>query len=133
MSNARRLGLLAAAIAVVVAAFVIANPGGGDDSSTTTTTAAPGRAVRPSVETIRIRDARPVGGIATIRVSKGDTVRFRVVSDTADEIHVHGYDLHKHVAAGGSVTFAFRADSDGEYEVELENHKQQIAELTIEP
>ena len=43
-------------------------------------------------------------------------------SDTADEIHVHGYDVHKDVAAGGSATFSIPATIDGRFVVELENH-----------
>ena len=60
-------------------------------------------------------------------------MRFEVVSDTADEIHVHGYDLMKDVAKGGSVTFSFKGSIDGRFVVELEDHEQQIAELDVAP
>jgi hypothetical protein len=56
-----------------------------------------------------------------------------VSSDTADEVHVHGYDLKKDVAAGGTVSFAFRADIDGIFEVELENSGIQLAQLRVDP
>jgi hypothetical protein len=56
-----------------------------------------------------------------------------VRSDTADEIHVHGYDFMKDVTAGGKVVFNFKANIDGGFEIELENRKQQIAELTVQP
>jgi hypothetical protein len=39
-------------------------------------------------------NGQPQGGIQKITVNKGQRVRFRVVSDVADEIHVHGYDFH---------------------------------------
>jgi hypothetical protein len=60
-------------------------------------------------------------------------VRLRVVSDVADEIHLHGYDLKKDVPAGGSVTFSFTADIEGVFEVELEGRGEQIAQLTVRP
>jgi hypothetical protein len=85
------------------------------------------------VPTIVIRDGEPVGGIEELEYSAGDEVRFRVSSDAAEEIHVHGFDLAKDVAAGGTVEFAFPADLEGIYEVELEQLGVQIAELQINP
>ncbi len=54
-------------------------------------------------------------------------------SDVAEEVHVHGFDVSKDVAAGGSVTFSFEANIDGKYEVELEHSAVQIASLSISP
>ena len=56
-----------------------------------------------------------------------------VHSDVADEIHVHGYNLMKDVAAGGTVKISFVADVPGRFEAELENHGTQIADLTVTP
>jgi hypothetical protein len=78
-------------------------------------------------------DAKPSGGIQKLKFNKGDQIRFRVVSDTADEIHVHGYDLMKDVPAGGNVSFNFKGSIDGRFVVELEEHGQQIAELDVAP
>jgi hypothetical protein len=145
-SRTQRLLLLAVAVAVVVAAFVVLRPGSGDDrpastqpSSTTAATATTGAAspsaqpAAPPVPTIRIVDGKPVGGVKKISVAKGDRIRLKVVSDVADEIHVHGYDLKKDVAAGGTARFSFPATIDGRFEVELENAGQQIASLEVQP
>lgn len=78
-------------------------------------------------------NARPQGGIDDLTFKKGGTVKFRVVFDTADEIHVHGYDVHKDVARGGSVTFSFPARIDGRFVVELEAAGTQIARLDVTP
>ena len=83
--------------------------------------------------TVRVVDAKPQGGVKKLTCQKGGTVKFRVVSDTADEIHVHGYDFHKDVAKGGSVTFDFPAKIDGRFVVELEGSSTQIAELDVNP
>jgi len=85
------------------------------------------------VPTIVVRGGEPVDGIAELAVSAGEDVRFRVTSDEAEEIHVHGYDLAQRVPAGGTVEFDFPADLEGIYEVELEELAVQIAELRVEP
>jgi hypothetical protein len=121
MSTGARLGILAGIIVVAIVALVIA--GGGSDDKTKTT---------PTYR-VTVKNAKPVGGIKRINVNKGDQVKLVVNSDTADEIHFHGYDFKKDVKAGGSVTFNFKATIDGSFEAELEDHKQQIAELTVEP
>lgn len=85
------------------------------------------------VPTIEVRNGEPVGGIQTLEFSAGDEVRFRVSSDEAEEIHVHGYDIAKDVPAGGTIEFDFPAELEGIYEAELEGQGVQIAELRINP
>jgi cytoskeletal protein RodZ len=97
--------------------------------STTTATTPPA----PAVRTVRVVNGQPAGGIKTISYTKNDQIRLKVVSDTADEIHVHGYDLKKDVTAGGSVEFDFKATIEGRFEVELENAGTQIATLQVNP
>ena len=158
LSNLQRLAIVVGAIVVLVVAYVVF-AGGSDDndksasqpaatqsSSTpstqstdtgatdtseteTPTTAAP----PPAPPTVRVVNAKPQGGIQKLKFNKGDQINFRVVSDTADEIHVHGYDLMKDVPKGGSVTFSFKGSIDGRFVVELEDHKEQIAELDVQP
>ncbi|MBA2515687.1 MAG: hypothetical protein H0V26_15390 [Solirubrobacterales bacterium] len=48
-----------------------------------------------------------MGGQARLTFEKGETARFAISSDVADEIHVHGYDVYKDVPAGGTARFAF--------------------------
>jgi hypothetical protein len=101
----------------------------GTTTTETTTTPAP----TPATPVVRVVGAKPQGGVKRLTFSKGDTIRFTVQSDTADEIHVHGYDVHKDVPAGGSVTFTIPAKIDGRFVVELERHATQIAELEVQP
>jgi hypothetical protein len=132
LSTAQRLALVAGAVAVLVVAYLLIQRGGGGDKSATTTTAAamPSQSAAP---TVRVVGGKPQGGIRKLTFDKGGEVRFRVVSDTADEIHVHGYDLRQDVAKGGSVSFRFRASIDGRFVVELEGRGVQIAELDVQP
>jgi hypothetical protein len=147
-SNGSRIAAAVVAVALVVVLF-FAFQGGDDegDSSTTatsatsatstpTTEAGGGGDEKPassSVPTITIKDGQPEGGIADLSFDQGEDVRFVVDSDTADEVHVHGYDIGEDVEAGGTVKFDFPADLEGVFEVELESSATQIAELTVNP
>ena len=135
----------APALALLAGALLLAGCGGGSKSSSQTTTAAttaPVRTVtaqpvtRPAepkatVITIRIKDGKPVGGITRVTVKKPQRVELVVHSDVADEVHVHGYDLHQDVEAGGTARIGFPATIQGVFEAELENRKLQILELTV--
>jgi uncharacterized lipoprotein YajG len=135
----------APALALLAGALLLAGCGGGSKSSSQTTTAAttaPVRTVtaqpvtRPAepkatVITIRIKDGKPVGGITRVTVKKQQRVELVVHSDVADEVHVHGYDLHQDVEAGGTARIGFPATIQGVFEAELENRKLQILELTV--
>ncbi len=118
----RRAAIVIAGVAVLVVAFVVLG-GGGSDKSTSA----------GSVPTVRVVAAKPQGGLQKLSFKKGRRVVFRVVSDTADEIHVHGYDIHKDVKKGGSVTFSFPGRIEGRFVVELEAKGEQIAQLDVVP
>jgi hypothetical protein len=150
LSNLQRLAIVVGAIVVLVVAYVVFS-GGGDDSTkdatqpgstqpastqstgTSQTKTATQPAAPPAPPTVRVVNAKPQGGVQKLTFKKGDEIRFRIVSDTADEIHVHGYDLMKDVPKGGSVSFSFKGSIDGRFVVELENHGEQIAELDVTP
>ena len=99
------------------------------DTTTKTTTSA---TAGPVTIRVLIKGGKPVGGIQRATVKKGQKVAIVVHSDVADEVHVHGYDLHKDVDAGGTVRIAFPATITGVFEAELESRKLQIIEFTVE-
>src|SRR3954471_5677483 len=109
-----------------------ADDSGSETGSTSTATSTSTPAV-PASQTINVVNGQPQGGVKTVTFKKGDQAVLKVNSDTADEIHVHGYDLKKDVEKGGSVTFTFKATIDGRFEVELENAGTQIANLEVTP
>jgi hypothetical protein len=119
--------------------FVVLNSGGDSNKSSTSTSTTSGKpgttttAPASAPQVITVRNAKPVGGIEKLDYTKGDQVRFKINSDVADEIHVHGYDFHKNVPAGGSVSFSFPAKIDGVFVIELESRGEQIAELRVKP
>jgi hypothetical protein len=121
MSTGARLGIIGAIVVVAIIAIVLIS-GGGSDSTPKTANA-----------TITVKNAKPEGGVKKIKIKQGGTVNLTVHSDTADEIHVHATDQHEDVAKGGTIKMTIKPTGTGNSEIELENHKQQIAELTIEP
>ena len=152
-SNGTRIAALLVTLAVIVGLF-FAFKGGGDDDSTNATTATTDTAAtttddsgsepsgekkkkekpaESSVPVIEVVGGQPQGGIAGLDFNQGDEIRFDVTSDTADEVHVHGYDIEEEVPAGGTAKFDFPADLEGVFEVELHSSETQIAELTVNP
>jgi hypothetical protein len=141
MSGNQRWALIGLAAVVLVVGFVLAQSGsddGGGDESSTTSAATTGNGnggtpAEPAVATIVVKDAKPVGGVKVLKFDKGATIRFKVRSDTADEIHFHGYDKHADVKPGGTASFDVPATIDGKFVVELEDHRQQIASVEVAP
>ncbi|MGC1851585.1 MAG: hypothetical protein WA687_04010 [Solirubrobacterales bacterium] len=123
---------------LVLAAPIALAACGGDEGGSNTTTAveektAPKAPPKPAIETIVIRNGEPVGGVQELEYDAGEQIRFRVRSDRADEVHVHGYDIEQEIPAGGTATLSFPADIEGIFEVELHESEAQIAELRVNP
>jgi hypothetical protein len=97
------------------------------------TTAAATTAAEPSVLTIEVVDEKPVGGVAKLKVKKGDQIHFIVESDSKQEVHLHGYDVAKDVDPGEPAEFDLKATIEGVFEAELEDPGVQILKLTVEP
>jgi len=122
MSTGGRLAIVGGIIVLAIIGIVIASSGGNS-----------GDAPKTANVTIDVKNAKSVGGVKKIKLKQGGTLFLTVNSDTADEIHVHATDQHKDVEKGGTIKMTIKPTGTGNSEIELENHKQQIAELTIEP
>ena len=117
MDRTQRLRFLGiAAVIAVIAIVVLATTGGSSKTKYTTGT--------PTLTAAKTQD---------LKYKQGSTISFKVKSDKADEVHVHGYDFHKDVEAGGEVSFSFPAKITGAFIIELENQKTTLANLTVEP
>ena len=89
-------------------------------------------AVAPTA-TVTVSDGQPADGIVRIEVTQGDTVILEIVSDTSDEVHVHGLDVYGDAVAGDPLLMTFEASVAGIWEIELETTHTQIAELVVNP
>jgi hypothetical protein len=70
----------------------------------------------------------------TPTAKQGDQVTMTITADKAEEIHLHGYDIHFQIpSAGGSVTHTFTADKTGSFEMELEATSTHLGQLQVSP
>jgi hypothetical protein len=67
---------------------------------------------------LNIRHGTVAGDERVIKVEKGDALRLRITSDTAGELHLHGYRLAAKVAPGATSELAFKAYATGRYPFE---------------
>lgn len=97
-------------------------------------TVAPSPTAPAADQTIHITYAagKVTGVSAVVKVKKNSTVALVVTSDTADEIHLHGYDKSVDVAKGGTATLLFKATLTGKWEVELEKLKHRLVFLQVQ-
>ena len=145
MTRTQRLTFLGIAVVIAVVAVILL-AGGSDETdkasnsartptATPTATAAEGEATATPTPTATPKPPPllQAGKVKTLTFDQGDTVRFRVRSDTAEEVHIHGYDIKKDLEPGKTATVSFRASITGIFEIELEGSATQIAELKVEP
>jgi len=147
-SNGTRIAAVLVTLAAIVVLFFVFKGGDEDNDSTTAASETTSTATeaeqndgdkpkpkpdKPSATVIKVVGGEPQGGVADLEFNKGDEIRFDVESDTADEVHVHGYDIEEELPANGTAKFDFPADLEGVFEVELHSSETQIAELTVSP
>lgn len=149
MSRAQRLTFLAIAAVIAVVAVVVIVGGGDDEEEAANTgaqaTATPSATATAEPEATATDTPEPTptpkpepplvtrGEVTKLRFEQGETVRFRVRSDVADHVHVHGYDLMKDVEPGKTIMFSFPAEITGIFEIELEDRGEEIAQLRVDP
>jgi len=88
----------------------------------------------------RVTAARPAEP-RVLQVLKGDSVRLRIASDSAGEVHVHGYRLDAKVAPGKTAEIGFIAHATGRYRIEwhdgatgsVSHHGPPLATLEVRP
>jgi hypothetical protein len=147
MSRTQRLALLGVAAIIAVLAVVVL-PGSDDPrqaspAASRQATEAPQTTRATSTErpeTTRRgpeREPQPpllrAGRERELQVTKGERVRFRVRHPTAEEVHVHGYDISRELEPGRTETLSFEAELEGIFEVELERSGAPLATLTVKP
>lgn len=92
-------------------------------------------AISPMPRTIelRIQAGRLVAGPEVIHAQQGDELILHVLSDSADEVHVHGYNLMLELAPNKLGTLQFTADRSGRFEYELEKTGVALGALEVLP
>ena len=145
MSRNQRLGFLGIAAVIAVAAIIVLTAGGGNDEQEATNAASQQTATPTATATAEGETPTPTptpkpkppllqaGEVTKLRVTEGETVRFRARSAQAEEIHVHGYDRYVDLPAGETVSESFEASITGIFEIELHGSGEVIGELRVDP
>jgi heme/copper-type cytochrome/quinol oxidase subunit 2 len=146
MSRAQRLSFLGIAVVIAIVAIVVladssedpATPPAENADATATATPTEGAsAADPTPTPTPTPKPQPPlldgSKVVKLEFTEGDTVQFRVKSDVAEEVHVHGYNIAKDLEPGQMTTVSFPASITGIFEIEYEHAKQQIAELRVNP
>jgi FtsP/CotA-like multicopper oxidase with cupredoxin domain len=95
--------------------------------------ASPAPAAGPRDVALVVKGGQLVSGNPVIQVRQGDEVTLRITSDKADELHMHGYDRHAHIAAGGTATLKIKADRTGRFPFELHKSHLELGTLEVYP
>ena len=80
-----------------------------------------------------VRNGERAAGPVTMQAREGDDVEIKVTSDRADELHLHGYDLHTPLKANEPAVLYFKATHSGRFDVELHHAGITLGSLEIQP
>ena len=108
----------------------------GANSELTTPTAQLPAASTSSASTVIevvVSKGKLTSGQPVVRLKKGDPVVLRVTSDVADELHLHGYNLHLRLKPGQTATLEFAAKKTGRFTYELHHAELELGVLEIYP
>jgi FtsP/CotA-like multicopper oxidase with cupredoxin domain len=138
MSRAQRLTFLGIAAIIAVVAVIVLSGGGDetDKAAEATATPTPSSGTAEATPTPTPKPKPPLlqaGKEPTLSFDQGDTVRFRVRHGEAEEVHIHGYDIKKDLAANETANVSFEASIPGVFEVELEHSGTPLGRLKVEP
>ena len=80
---------------------------------------------------VEVAGGKPVDGVQRHRIDARDSVTITVIGDTADELHIHGYNLEVSFAPGQPGTITFEANIPGIFEAETHHHGDLVMELEV--
>jgi hypothetical protein len=138
-TRARAATLLAALVLTGCAGTAPDDEDGAASSSsaadpTGTTTAATDAAPRSAsgrALAVEVTGGRATGDTGRVPVELGEQVTLTVTSDTADELHLHGYDLEAELEPGQPAVLRFPADIAGVFEAELHEAGTVLLSLQV--
>ncbi len=88
---------------------------------------------KPKSFELVVSKGKLVSGPAVIQVREGDDVQLLITSDQADELHMHGYDLHLSLKPNVPATLSFKAEHSGRFDYELHHAHAELGTLEVQP
>jgi hypothetical protein len=68
-----------------------------------------------------------------VTAAEGDRVVLRFTTDSALEVHVHGYGVEREVEPGEPTELSFEAKLTGRFEIEDHETEEELGTLVVEP
>jgi hypothetical protein len=98
-------------------------------------TAVPGASPDASARVVdlTISKGKLVSGPSVVQVKQNEHVVFHIRADTADEVHLHGYNLHLRLVPNELETLDFVATKTGRFTYELHHADIELGALEIYP
>ena len=135
MHAPRRLVTVVAALATAALALGGAACGSTEDSTTapsgSSTSTGDATVPEPTAYEFTISSGTRTDGESQVEVPLGASIVLTITADTADEIHVHGYDLTADTVPGEPTTIDLIADLPGVFEVEMHDAGTVITQLRV--
>ncbi len=85
------------------------------------------------VISVEFKNGQVVAGVQVVKLKRDDEVTLNVLSDRADELHLHGYDLHLKLQPNQPATLQFVAKRTGRFSFELHRGGVELGVLEIYP
>jgi hypothetical protein len=89
--------------------------------------------VRDDVFDLTIKGGKLRSGPEVLQVHQGERVTLNIRSDSRDELHLHGYDLHAQLGPGETASLQFIADRTGRFGMELHKAHSELGALEVYP
>jgi plastocyanin len=80
-----------------------------------------------------IAKGKLASGPNVVKVKQGDPVVFHVTSDIADELHLHGYNLHLKLRPHETATLKVETTRMGRFTYELHHNDLELGALEVYP
>jgi hypothetical protein len=80
-----------------------------------------------------VKDGKLASGQSVIQVNHGEQVVLRIRSNTTDELHLHGYDLHARITPQETAVLEFSANRTGRFTLELHQAQTELGALEVYP
>jgi hypothetical protein len=80
-----------------------------------------------------LKDGKLASGQPVIQVYRGEQVVLRIKSNTTDELHLHGYDLHARITPQETAVLEFSANRTGRFTLELHEAQTELGALEVYP
>lgn len=89
--------------------------------------------IGPRLFDLTVKNGRLESGPTVIKVTEGDELIVRITTDQADDLHLHGYDLHAHLKPGAATELRLVANRTGRFEYELHKAHVDLGVLEVHP